>query len=100
MKNARKILAISTLTDLTIVIASVSVAAFSGLLPPDIGVPKGLIDVGAALGGWQGAKGIASKLSGLRSTPKEVSENKYVFLWKVKNESKNAAPTRQPMSYN
>jgi hypothetical protein len=90
MKHARKNLAISTLTDLTIVMASVSIAAFSGLLPSDIGVPTGLIDVGAALGGWQGAKGLASMLSGLRSTPKEVSENKYAFLWKVRNGSKKA----------
>jgi hypothetical protein len=90
MKHARKNLAISTLTDLTIAIASISIAAFSGLLPPDIGVPKGLIDVGAALGGWQGAKGLASKLASLRSTPKEVSENKYVFLWKVRNQSKKS----------
>ena len=90
MKNARKQIAISTLIDVNIVLASVSIAAFSGLLPPEIGVPSELINVGAALGGWQGARGLASKIPGLRAVPKEVSDNKYAFLWKVRNQTQRA----------
>jgi hypothetical protein len=96
LKNARKQMATSSLIDLTIVFASVSIAAFSGLLPAKLGIPKEVLDVGAALGGWQSAKGLATKIAGIRSTPKEVSESKYAFLWKLRRNvaSIGRAPNR------
>ncbi|HJR09746.1 MAG TPA: hypothetical protein VJ842_20970 [Pyrinomonadaceae bacterium] len=84
LKNARRQIATSTLIDLTIAFASVSIAAFSGLLPAKLGIPKEVLDVGAALGGWQSAKSLASKIAEIRSTPKEVNESKYAFLWKLR----------------
>jgi hypothetical protein len=84
MSNARRIASVSTLTDAAVVFASVSIAAFSGLLPTTLGIPPELVGVGAALGGWQGAKGLASKLSSLRSPPKEVSDNRFAFLWRLR----------------
>ena len=86
LKNARKIVSVSALTDAVLLFASVSIAAFSGLLPQSLGIPAELLNVGAALGGWKGVTGLASKVSALRSTPKEVSENKYAFLWRIRDE--------------
>jgi hypothetical protein len=88
IKSSRKLLASSALTDLTVTLASVSIAAFSGLLPHSLGIPDNVVNLGAAVGGWQGVKGLASKAASLRAAPKEVSENKYAFLWKVRSESK------------
>jgi hypothetical protein len=87
IKNARRQMATSTLIDLTIAFASISIAAFSGLLPAKLGIPKEVLDVGAALGGWQSAKSLASKIVEIRSTPKEVNESKYAFLWKIRRVS-------------
>lgn len=87
LKNARRQMATSALIDLTIAFASVSIAAFSGLLPAKLGIPKEVLDVGAALGGWQSAKSLASKIAEIRSTPKEVNESKYAFLWKVRRDA-------------
>jgi hypothetical protein len=84
VKNARRRMATSTLIDLTIAVASVSIAAFSGLLPSKLGIPKEVLDVGAAFGGWKGAKGLASNIAQIRSTPKEVNDSKYAFLWKMR----------------
>jgi hypothetical protein len=86
LKNTRKALSRGTLVDAAIVFASVSIAAFSGLLPPTLGLPPGVLDVGAALGGWQGARGLVSKLSSRRTTPKDVADNKYAFLWRMQAE--------------
>jgi hypothetical protein len=88
LKNARRLTAVSTLTDVAVIAASVSVAAFSGLLPSGL-VPPELVNVGAALGGWQGVKGLASNVARLRTAPKEVSENRFAFLWKVKRHAGN-----------
>lgn len=86
VKNARKRMATSTLIDLTIAFASVSIAAFSGLLPAKLGIPKEILDVGAALGGWKGATSLASNIAQIRSTPKEVTDSKYAFLWKMRQD--------------
>jgi hypothetical protein len=85
MTNARRIASVSTLTDAALVFASVSIAAFSGLLPTSLGISPEFVGLGAALGGWQGAKGLASKLSSLRATPKEVSDNRFAFLWRLRD---------------
>jgi hypothetical protein len=84
LKNARKHMQISALIDLTIAIASISIAAFSGLLPAKLGIPKEVLDVGAALGGWQSVKGLTSKFIESQLPPQEVSNNKYAFLWKLR----------------
>jgi hypothetical protein len=89
LKQARKQMATSTMIDLTIALASVSIAAFSGLLPAKLGIPKEVLDVGAALGGWQSVKSLASKVAEVRSTPKEVNESKYAFLWKIRRDVRN-----------
>jgi hypothetical protein len=86
LKNARRQMATSTLIDLTLAFASVSIAAFSGLLPAKLGIPKEILDVGAALGGWQSAKSLASKIAQIRLMPKEINDNKYAFLWKMRRD--------------
>ncbi len=93
IKNSRKLLATSAVTDITIAIASISIAAFSGLLPASLGIPKAMLDVGAAIGGWQNMKSLATKVAEVNVKPKEVSENKFAFLWKVKQHIK--AETRK-----
>ena len=87
LKNARKLTAVSTLTDVAVIAASVSLAAFSGLLPSGLVSPE-VVNIGAALGGWEGAKGLALKAARLRSTPKEVSDNRFAFLWKLRREAR------------
>jgi hypothetical protein len=87
LKNARSQLATSAMVDLAITVASVSIAAFSGLLPATLGIPKEVLDVGAALGGWQGVRGLASTAAGVRRAPREVADNRYAFLWKVRREA-------------
>ena len=88
LKNSRRQMMNSAWIDLTILVASVSIAAFSGLLPATLGIPQEVLNVGAALGGWQSAKGLATKITETRLTPKEINENKYAFLWKVSRESR------------
>jgi len=95
IKNSRKLLATSAITDITIAIASVSIAAFSGLLPASLGIPKDMLDFGAALGGWQSVRNLASKVAEVNAKPKEVSENKFAFLWKMKQEIKAKASKRK-----
>lgn len=95
IKNSRKLLVTSTITDITIAIASVSIAAFSGLLPASLGIPKEMLDLGAAIGGWQSVKNLATKVAEVNVKPKEVSENKFAFLWKVKQETKTGTSKRK-----
>jgi hypothetical protein len=72
-----------------VVVASVSVAAFSGLLPAGL-IPPEVLNVGAALGGWEGIKGLASNVAKMRTIPKEIAEHRFAFLWKVRrNASKS-----------
>ena len=86
IKNARKLLTTSALTDVTIAIVSVSIAAFSGLLPANLGIPKEMLDIGAAIGGWQSVKDLALKVTEIHAKPKEVNDNRFAFLWKMKQE--------------
>lgn len=95
IKNSRKLLTTSVITDITIAIASISIAAFSGLLPASLGIPKEMVDIGAALGGWQSVRNLASKVAEIHEKPKEVSENKFAFLWKVKQEIKTKTNKRK-----
>jgi hypothetical protein len=86
IKNTRRLTALSTLTDVTVLFAAISIAAFSGLLPVGL-IPRDILNVGAMLGGWQGVRGLASKLSTLRSVPKEAAENRFVFLWRIQRKA-------------
>jgi hypothetical protein len=84
LRTSRKALGLSLATDVAVTAGAASIALLSGMLSSSFEIPAGLAEVGAAIGGWSGIKGIVSKAPQLFGPNKEVMENPYYFLWKAR----------------
>jgi hypothetical protein len=82
VKNSKKLLYGSIKQDIIFSAGFIGLGLFSGLLPPSVG------ELIAALGGYKFASSVAEKVNKSHNEPDVVRENKYYFLWKVKEENK------------
>jgi hypothetical protein len=80
VRKARKLLWGSLRRDIVLGGGAIAIGVFSGILPPDMG------NIVAALGGLRVLEGLLEKVSRLQEEPAEIQQEKFYFLWKVREE--------------
>lgn len=78
IKNSRKILWDSLTRDVVYGTGFITIGLYSGLLPPEMG------NMMAALGGFKFVYGLLEKSSKLLQESDDIRNNKFYFLWKVR----------------
>lgn len=84
IKNSRTLLKESIATDLIVSAAFLGIGLFSGWIPPRIS------EILTAVGGYKFASTILKELRTALREPEEVMNNKFYFLWKVKQAANGA----------
>jgi hypothetical protein len=84
IKNSKKLLYGSVKRDILFGAGFIGLGLFSGLLPEGVG------QLIAALGGYRFASGVADKVVRSLKEPDAVRDNKYYFLWKVREKTKDS----------
>jgi hypothetical protein len=82
VRRSRKLLVRSIMQDVVVISGAIGIGAFSGLLPPAIGLAA------AGLGSLHYSPQFVRKLTELCSEPKQAMDSRYYFLWKVRRKAK------------
>lgn len=79
IKNSKSIFRRKGLTEIAVGTGLLSFGLFSGLLP------NNSTDLLSILGGCEFVKGVIENLSSARSTPLEIKDNRFYFIWKLQS---------------
>ena len=81
IKNSRSFFAGSAIKDFAVGAGFLGVGLFAGFVPPDVS------HCFTALGGYSFVKGAADQISDTVRKPRDIRDNKFYFLWKVRDDA-------------